>query len=205
MLIDIPQVLSTTLNTYIAETANGTNSAATRVIFDDFASHFPSFKFINTMYQHLTESTFSLEPPGDTPTRRGFYDAILNGAIPVIFRRNTYAHLLPSSPEMDSDLYSIFIDEKEIIAGTGGTVIERLEQIPEEEIRRKQEHLRKIARKLQYSLPVEEIPLPLSNPTQEMIAARTRGTIDYEEDAFGMILKELDLLRRGAWEQRLKT
>lgn len=41
-------------------------------------------------YQAMQTSVFSLQPPGDSPVRRGFYDSILLGCIPVIFSKTAY-------------------------------------------------------------------------------------------------------------------
>ncbi len=40
------------------------------------------------LYTHdwMTRSVFCLQPPGDSPTRKSFYDAIIAGCIPVIFK-----------------------------------------------------------------------------------------------------------------------
>lgn len=154
---------------------------------------------MNRVSDHALEAVFALQPPGDTPTRRGFYDSLLNGAIPVIFRKDTYDRLFPSSPDMDPELFTVFIDEKELVAGVGGDVITRLEGISKEEIRTKQEHIRRIARGLQYSLPLDEVKLPLVGKTVEKFEG---GKIDFGEDAFSFILKELDTIKRGKWKHR---
>lgn len=165
-------------------------------MFDDFSAE-TGDDFLGSMYDHFTQSVFSLEPAGDTPTRRGFYDAVLNGAIPVVFR-NSYDSLFPSSPEMDPRLFTVFIDEEEIVHGIGETFIQRLEKISPEEIRRKQEHIQRIARKLQYSLPAEDVPLPLPASKEQGVP----GSMDFGEDSFSMLLKELDSIRRGKWKSR---
>lgn len=173
----------------------------TRTKFDNMV-HYQEEGFLTRMYEHMTESVFSLEPAGDTPTRRGFYDVLLNGAIPVVFRNDTYDRLLPSSPEMDPWLFTVYMDEQEIIDGVGGSVIERLERIPKDEIRRKQEHIQRIARKLQYSRPTEDLGLPLDSPTKHTLVRASGEPFDFGEDAFSMILKELDTIRRGEWKRR---
>lgn len=168
-----------------------------RIMYDDMGGTHS----VEAIYRHMTNCVFSLEPAGDSPTRRGFHDALLNGAIPVIFRKSTYQHLFPSSPEMNYELFTVFIDEAEIVKGIGASLIDRLAAIPQSEIRRKQEHIRTIARKLQYSLPTVDHPLPLTRPTAEVLAGQEMGDF-YGEDAFTMILKELDSIRRGVWKHR---
>ena len=138
----------------------------------------------------MSSSVFSLEPPGDTPTRRGFFDAILNGAIPVVFRKSSYDNLFPSSPEMDPRLYTVFIDENELLEGAGENFIGRLGKISEVEIREKQLRIREIMRKLQYEYPMRDVRLPLERVGDSEVAP-------FGEDAFTLLLVELDRIRRG--------
>lgn len=51
-----------------------------------------TMSLIGGFYDHLrhfvemmTDTVFCLEPPGDSPTRKGFFDALLAGCIPVVF------------------------------------------------------------------------------------------------------------------------
>ncbi|MCO5609454.1 hypothetical protein L7F22_063680 [Adiantum nelumboides] len=58
----------------------------------------------------FSNAVFCLQPEGDTPTRKSFFDSLVAGCIPVVFSNET-AHLqydayLPSDP----NLYSIFLD-----------------------------------------------------------------------------------------------
>lgn len=41
-------------------------------------------------YEAMSKSLFCIQPPGDTPTRRGFYDSLLLGCIPVVFSKRAY-------------------------------------------------------------------------------------------------------------------
>jgi hypothetical protein len=60
---------------------------------------------LSAMYQ----SEFCLQPPGDSPTRRSFFDAMLVGCIPVIFQKEAawsqYVHHLPENGAS----YSVYI------------------------------------------------------------------------------------------------
>jgi hypothetical protein len=57
----------------------------------------------------MHQSQFCLQPPGDSPTRRSFFDAMLAGCIPVIFSKEAawsqYFHHLPN----DGASYSVYI------------------------------------------------------------------------------------------------
>jgi len=47
-------------------------------------------------------SVFSLHPPGDTPTRRGFYESLLLGSIPIVpasAMKRVYRHIFPQSQQ----------------------------------------------------------------------------------------------------------
>eukprot|EP00042_Codosiga_hollandica_P049824 m.585258 g.585258 ORF g.585258 m.585258 type:complete len:140 (+) comp57969_c0_seq4:274-693(+) len=60
-------------------------------------------------------SMFCLQPYGDSPTRKSFYDSLLSGCIPVRFERNV-------KYPFDDFLYniddiSVFIDEQQLLSG----------------------------------------------------------------------------------------
>lgn len=46
---------------------------------------------ITRAYMAMEQSIFCIHPPGDSPTRRGFYDSILLGCIPVVFSKKAYS------------------------------------------------------------------------------------------------------------------
>lgn len=49
------------------------------------------------------------------------------------------------------------------------------------------------------TLPLDEVKLPLVGKTVEKFEG---GKIDFGEDAFSFILKELDTIKRGKWKHR---
>lgn len=161
----------------------------------------------------MAQSIFCPQPAGDSPTRRAIYEAMLLGCIPVIFREKSYGRLFPSSPEInDMSRYTVYVDENEMINGVGPTLIQRLEQITPREIHRMQRHIAKIASKLQWSIPEEELYYPLSahsqnaQPLPEGIPMYNH-TISLQQqaeeipivDAFTVLLKELETIRSGEW------
>lgn len=178
-----------------------------KLIFDDISKPQDGEQDLMLFYRHMMRSTFCPQPAGDSPTRRGFYDALLMGCIPVIFREKSYGRLLPSSPDMDVSKYTVFIDETELLNGEGGTLIERLGAIPPKEVRRMQRHIAQVASRLQWSMPtVTEFFPEDPNHTKpewdiEVTRARKAGTPGFSNDAFGALLHELNTIKSGKWQK----
>lgn len=103
---------------------------------------------------------------------------------------------------MDHRLWTVFIDEKEIVEGVGRDVVSRLRSVPEKEIKEKQGRLREVVRKLQYSRPVVDRALPLMQKSTERLETHDDGGTDWGEDAFGGIMNELEKIREGNWSKR---
>lgn len=84
------------------------------------------------------ESEFCLQPPGDSPTRKSMFDALIVGCIPVVFDPLT-AHYQYSwhFPE-DHKKYSVFIEQEEVKMSKVN-VIKELVKIP----LKKREEMRK--------------------------------------------------------------
>ncbi|KAK7307853.1 hypothetical protein VNO77_41274 [Canavalia gladiata] len=80
----------------------------------------------------FVESELCLQPPGDSPTRKSFFDSLISGCIPVLFDPFTayyqYAWHLPQ----DHGKYSVFIDKKELTQ-MNVNVMERLANISSRE------------------------------------------------------------------------
>jgi hypothetical protein len=133
--------------------------------------HYEPQYFDNTHITMLNRrAIFCLNPPGDSSTRASFYDSLLMGCIPVIFRPNVmyaYGDLI--------DYYGtmvVYIDENLILNGTAN-IVTQLQAIDVSSISRKQEAIEEYRPILQYSLQ------------------------DYECDAFGFTLRRLYLLSTG--------
>ncbi|CAH1777201.1 unnamed protein product [Owenia fusiformis] len=99
-------------------------------------------------------SIFCLQPPGDTPTRKSFYDMLLTGCIPVIFTPHPsyfypFQNLIKYNYPFNYDKFTIFIKEKRITK-RGENIIDILSKIPKHKIRSMQEHLKMIAKYFQY-------------------------------------------------------
>merc|ERR1719482_85414 len=111
----------------------------------------PGFKLDNAMVTKMDDllmsSVFCLNPPGDTPTRKGLFDSMLAGCIPVIFDEaslSTYQWYIKDVHEV-----SVFIPPLETMP-QDFNVVDYLTRLRPEEIRRKQDAIRQIAFSLQY-------------------------------------------------------
>ena len=93
-----------------------------------------------TMYKLALDSVFCLQPAGDSPTRKGIFDSLVSGCIPVLFFRNQtvlqYLWHLPG----DGSQYSVQIDGA-AVATDHYDVIAHLERIPEWRIQQLRENI----------------------------------------------------------------
>ncbi|GAQ79216.1 Exostosin family protein [Klebsormidium nitens] len=99
-------------------------------------------------FELYLRSTFCLQPPGDSPTRRGVFDALQAGCIPVIFQPKTinpYAHFL----RPDWGRYSVFVPEDDVINGATD-VIEFLRNVSDVEIEAKRKRIVKVLPRIVY-------------------------------------------------------
>ncbi|BGP29323.1 hypothetical protein JCM10296v2_001062 [Rhodotorula toruloides] len=185
-------------------------NASSQILFDDIKLSVDGAQNLTLFHEHMASATFCPMPAGDSPTRRAFYEAIQLGCIPVIFREKSFGRLLPSSPEInDLTKYTVFVDETEMINGVGPSLIDRLQAISPVDVRRKQQHLQRIAHKMQYSIDEEDEQWLEAASTTPAPAGVTKfnRTLELEKearhpvslDAFGMILKELRTIKEGKW------
>lgn len=103
-------------------------------------------KFMRPMLQ----STFCLQPPGDTPTRRSTFDGILAGCIPVFFEeqsaRKQYEWHLPEAQFGD---FSVFIPKEDVVF-KGLRILDVLLGIPRGEVRRMREKVVELIPRVMY-------------------------------------------------------
>ncbi|GAA6061178.1 hypothetical protein JCM10212_002391 [Sporobolomyces blumeae] len=188
-------------------------NSTSRIIYDDITNSLDGAQQLELFHEHMEQAVFCPMPAGDSPTRRAIYEALLLGCIPVVFREHSYGRLFPSSPEInDMSKYTVFVEENDLINSVGPSLIERLEAIPASQVRKMQEHIRRIAPSLQWSLPEEELwfdpkmtaPSAQSLPPGRPVFDRQKE-IEREEanppmqDAFETLLKELEKIKRGEW------
>ncbi|GAA95771.1 glycosyltransferase family 47 protein [Mixia osmundae IAM 14324] len=103
----------------------------------------------DSIFEEMQHSTFCLEPPGDSSTRKGFYDAILMGCIPVIFRPHTYIEVsTPQGPVTETSLY---VPEDQVVDGSLD-IVSHLRAIPARVISEKRDAMDRHRPHVQYSL-----------------------------------------------------
>ncbi|GJN87831.1 hypothetical protein Rhopal_000786-T1 [Rhodotorula paludigena] len=191
---------------YVAAPAENQKSP---ILFDNIENSVDGAQNLTLFHEHMSQAVFCPMPAGDSPSRRAFYEALQLGCIPVIFRERSYGRLFPSSPEInDLSKFTVFVDETELITGSGLPLIQRLEAISPVEVRRMQHHIRKIAHKLQWAIPEDEEWIPKGPghklPSGVPVWSRTVAAAREEQrpptvDAFTMLLKELAVIRDGEW------
>jgi hypothetical protein len=122
----------------------------------------------SAVYELAARSIFCLQPPGDSATRKGFWDAILVGCINVIYENMVK---YPFDDVLDYAKMTIYIPQK-----AAGKTIQILKNITKEEISAMQYYIDLHREQLQYSVIPE-------------------GTTEVPNDAFNMVLKELHLFK----------
>ncbi|KAK3248625.1 hypothetical protein CYMTET_41916 [Cymbomonas tetramitiformis] len=119
--------------------------------------------------QSYLGATFCLQPPGDTATRKGIFDSLMVGCIPVIFDEQQlefqYELHIPS-PEAISVLISKEHQDN---------IFEYLESIPTERVRALRDAISKMGHSLQYA---KEQPL---NADPDALDVAISHLLDLEE------------------------
>ena len=129
-------------------------------------------------------------PPGDTKTRRGMFDAILCGCIPVLFD-------YPDSPDPANPMeqYHWHFNSEEIQHGfvyfneKDRAYMKQLAKISEDEIKRKIGVLRRLAFRIQYSVPKGASDRELPGVRNVMDAWSTSPALG--DDAVSVILNKM--------------
>jgi hypothetical protein len=105
-------------------------------------------------------SQFCLMPSGDTVSRKGFFDAILMGCIPVVFYPMSahYPWHLPtgSGPE-GLESYAVYIPAKDMLKNHT-VVMDHLRSIPKQRVRVMQKKLAALASRIQYAINFGDEP-----------------------------------------------
>ncbi|KAE8792984.1 xyloglucan galactosyltransferase KATAMARI1 [Hordeum vulgare] len=130
----------------LAECANRTDRTCTVVDCSGGSCDLNPVRYMRAMLK----ARFCLEPPGDTPTRRSTFDAIVAGCVPVFFEnasaRTQYGWHLPPGRY---DEFSVTIPKDAVVLG-GVQIAETLAAVPEEEVTRMRERLLELAPRVVY-------------------------------------------------------
>jgi len=130
---------------------------------------------IPDLYQLIMASTFCINPKGDSPTRKGLFDALVLGCIPVIFTEDSLKWYRMHIPSWES--ISVLVSEN-MVMQEGFNLFDYLQAYARDDpsgVQQKQRAINNIAYSLQYS----SIPAPNNS----------RGP-----DAFDLILQHLQAL-----------
>uniref|UniRef100_A0A5K1AWI0 Exostosin GT47 domain-containing protein n=3 Tax=Nymphaea colorata TaxID=210225 RepID=A0A5K1AWI0_9MAGN len=87
-----------------------------------------------TVIKLFMDSEFCLQPPGDSPTRKSFFDSLVYGCIPVVFDPFTAFYQYPWHLPEEGRRYSVYIDQQQVKQGKVN-VLDVLSKVPVEERR----------------------------------------------------------------------
>ena len=144
-------------------------------------------------FELYKQAVFSLQPPGDTLTRKGVFDALLFGSIPVVFHPSSMAY--PAFIPKVEDVAIVIPLEKVISERLD--VIEVLKSVPEQEVQRLQKNIEAVAFGLQYSLEDNSLELKQSQNCRH----KTKGACD----AFDLIIEQLSVYVANGYGNRNNT
>lgn len=105
------------------------------------------------------QSTFCIMPPGDVPTRKGFFDSILMGCIPVVFNpQSAHKQWLYHLGNEIALATTIYFPASTFMRDQNHTLMNLLIRLHSEndEVVMKRKAISKHASKLQYRLPEGE-------------------------------------------------
>ncbi|KAL8276535.1 hypothetical protein RQP46_011083 [Phenoliferia psychrophenolica] len=132
--------------------------------------------FIPAIHSTMLHSTFCLQPPGDSATRKGFFESVLLGCIPVVFRAATYAKVFRESGIEWSEEVAFVVDGEAFVKGQRD-IVEILAAVSPDEVERRRKEIVRVAKRVQYGVPKE-------------------GEVEgWGGDAFGMLLKRLESIK----------
>lgn len=105
----------------------------------------------------MQHSVFCLQPPGDSPTRKSFYDSLMSGCIPVIFGNHSVHYAFSSYLDFSKFTVSMPTD---IVYDSNNGIYEFLRNIDRETIVQLHTSLLKIVKYMQYSISNVQIEEP---------------------------------------------
>ncbi|XP_064638702.1 uncharacterized protein LOC135494545 [Lineus longissimus] len=100
----------------------------------------------------MQHSTFCLQPPGDSPTRKSIYDSILAGCIPVLFDHKYGQVPLPYSRKLNYTEFTVSLSLAEQLQTNYVEILKS--RYTAKDIKRLQKRLVEVAPLFQYSFPL---------------------------------------------------
>jgi len=104
----------------------------------------------------LRKSVFCPAPTGDSITRKSIFDSLVAGCIPVLFSKASLSQYSWHVTEAEIDAISVYIPLNDMISNNKN-FMEVLKAISADEILQKQEAIRLIAPRLQYSVVPDRV------------------------------------------------
>lgn len=101
-----------------------------------------------TTVEWMRHSRFCVQPPGDSATRKSFYDAILSGCIPVLTSLAAEPPHYAFESVVRYKKLTLIVQEKQIRQGVN--IIDLLAKVSQWQVRAKQLAIKRLARYLQY-------------------------------------------------------
>lgn len=100
-------------------------------------------------YERMLNSIFCLQPPGDSPTRRGFFDSIMLGCIPVVLSKNAYTLVQDRVEDV-----AVVVEWKRV--ENAGGILPILRSLSKQRITELQENVMRAGPRMQYSSFADE-------------------------------------------------
>lgn len=152
--------------------------------------------------QWMLQSVFCLQPPGDSPTRKSFYDSLLSGCVPVLFPYSGQQPVWAFQDQLNFTEFTVTIPYK-YMHSKNNSLYQYLAKLPVQQVESLQREGQRVAHWFQYSIPGgganpegEDIPGGGADPVGENIpgggdiAGGGESPLD-THDAMTMIYREL--------------
>lgn len=111
----------------------------------------------NNLVPWMQHSIFCLQPPGDSPTRKSFYDSLTCGCIPVIFGNHSLQYAFSSYFDFSKFTVSIPTD---VVYEGNRSILKFLQTIDKPTIQKLHINLLGIIKYMQYSITEQDVEEP---------------------------------------------
>jgi hypothetical protein len=108
----------------------------------------------NNLVPWMQHSIFCLQPPGDSPTRKSFYDSLTCGCIPVIFGNHSLQYAFSSYFDFSKFTVSIPTD---VVYEGNRSILKFLQTIDKPTIQKLHINLLGIIKYMQYSITEQDV------------------------------------------------